>query len=89
MQLPDNRDHLRIGFAANTIFITGSSPAFGAQGGQLRSMTTDAGPYLKRFNGNHHYCVELGDHGIYPWYRRKRRHPTLVHIEYCPRWEAA
>lgn len=84
----DDRDQLRIGFAADTVFVTGSGPAFGQQGGFLRSMLDEAGPYLKRTNGRHHYCVELRGHDAYPWFRRKRRHPTLVHIQYCPRWQA-
>ncbi len=84
----DNRDHLRIGFAAETAFITGSGPAFRQEGASLRSMLDEAGPYLKRTDGRHHYCVELGDHHAYPWFRRKRRHPTLVHIQYSPRWQA-
>ncbi len=84
----EDRDHLRIGFAAETVFVTGSGPAFGQEGGFLRSMLDEAGPYLKRIDGRHHYCVELGGHDAYPWFRRRRRHSTLVHIQYSPRWQA-
>lgn len=83
-----DRDHLRIGFAADTAFVTGSAAAFGQHGGALRTMLDEAGPHLKRSGGRHHYCVELGDHDAHPWSHRRRRHHTLVHIQYSPRWRA-
>ncbi len=78
----------RIGFAAHTMFVTGNAAAFTAEANELRTMTLEAGREIKERDGRYHFCVELGNHSVTPWFRRKRRYPTEVHIQYCPRWKA-
>ncbi|MBV1856597.1 hypothetical protein [Catellatospora tritici] len=82
------RDPLRVDIAAHTVYLTGSATAFRDPGTSLLELTREAGGYLKSIDGRHHYCVELGDHDTHPWFKRRRRFPTQVHVQYCPRWIA-
>jgi hypothetical protein len=81
-------EQLRVGIAANTVFLTAGGREFRDHGNLLWQMLLEAGPYVKSINGRYHYCVELGDHNALPWFKRRRRFPTQVHIQYCPRWRA-
>ncbi|WP_410568659.1 hypothetical protein [Amycolatopsis sp. cmx-4-61] len=76
------RDHLRWRIAADTLFLTGSRPAYGFEGEAVRSLAEDSPAHLAEEPGAH-CCAEIA---IGPWSPYPRRNPmALLHVECCPR----
>ncbi|TKK78979.1 hypothetical protein FDA94_36285 [Herbidospora galbida] len=74
------RDHLRWDVAADTLFLTGSRPAFEEQLGEVRDLVEE-GPAHRAQNPGAHCCAEIGI-GSRP--HTDRRHAWAeLHVEWC------
>lgn len=78
----DFRDHLHWRIAADTLFVTGSRPAYEFQGDHVRALAEDSPARLAGEPGAH-CCAEiaLGRRSPYPG----RNPMALLHVECCPR----
>ncbi|WIX89136.1 hypothetical protein [Amycolatopsis sp. DG1A-15b] len=76
------RDHLHWRVAADTLFVTGSRPAYEFQGEQVRALAEDAPARLAEDPGAH-CCAEIE---LGTWSPYSRRNPlALLHVECCVR----
>ncbi|WP_380280191.1 hypothetical protein [Kitasatospora purpeofusca] len=82
------RDELRFGFAAETLFLTGSAEALRTTGSLVHSLVTDGPARALEYPGSHD-CVTLDDDG--PRFgrpQRRRTGPGTLHIAYAHGWKA-
>ncbi|MFB6894342.1 hypothetical protein ACFCX4_34130 [Kitasatospora sp. NPDC056327] len=79
------RDELRFGFAAQTLFLTGSATAFRWSGSLVHSLVSDGPVRTLEYPGMHE-CVTLRHEGHSAGWTPRNR-PGTVHIEYAHGWK--
>jgi hypothetical protein len=75
-------DHLRWRIAADTLFITGSRPAYEFEGDEVRALAENSPARLAEEPGAH-CCAEIGLGHWSPYPRRNSM--SLLHVECCTR----
>ncbi len=81
------REDLRFGFAAETLFLTGSAEAFRSTGALVHSLVSDGPARVLDYPGTHD-CVTL-EHDGDRTARGPVGGPGMLHIEYAHGWKAA
>ncbi|MEV6972613.1 hypothetical protein [Kitasatospora sp. NPDC093806] len=80
------RDELRFGFAAETLFLTGSATAFRISGAAVHSLIADGPAHVLAAYSWSHECITLR-HGGDGHARSPKDRPGMVHVEYSHGWK--